>query len=292
MSVLAGLKESRDGQRTKHPGCRIGYFDQHGIDRLEPQASPLVHLQRLLPDQRQQSLRDHLSKFGFRGETVNAPVSRFSNGEKAKLLFCLLVLDRPNLLLLDEPTNHLDLDMRLGLELALQDFPGAVVAVSHDRHLMRTVCDELLLVGEGTLRAFEGDIDDYARGLESAGAMAEAPSAEPKRRHAAGPPSPTGMARSNKAARARAARERARRRPFVARLERVEKILGELNEKRACLDDLLADPRTYNQPGAPPGGSALEDTIFDRARTAQRIEQLESEWLELQEMLDTMVEER
>ena len=143
----------------------VGYFAQHQLDSLDAKASPLLHLQRLAPTEREQTLRDFLGGFDFRGARIDEPVLNFSGGEKARLALALIAWDRPNLLLLDEPTNHLDLEMRLALTMALQEFSGAVLVVSHDRHLLKSTTDNFLLVADGKVEEFDGDLDDYARWL-------------------------------------------------------------------------------------------------------------------------------
>src|SRR5690606_32804882 len=145
----------------------LGYFTQHQLEALDLDASPILHIQRLSPQAREQEIRDFLGGFTFRGDAAVAPIRNSSGGEKARLALALIVWQRPNLLLLDEPTNHLDLEMCHALTVALQAFEGALVVVSHDRHLLRNTVDELLLVHEGVVQPFEGDLDDYASWLLS-----------------------------------------------------------------------------------------------------------------------------
>ncbi|MDP5071480.1 MAG: ATP-binding cassette domain-containing protein, partial [Congregibacter sp.] len=149
------------GVRHNSEGCRIAYFDQQQVDTLDLDSSALLHLQRLTPDAREQTLRDFLGGFDFRGARADAVLRPFSGGEKARLALALLAWQRPNVLVLDEPTNHLDLEMRRALELALLDFEGAVIVVSHDRHLLRSTADSLYRIAEGRLSLFEGDLDAY-----------------------------------------------------------------------------------------------------------------------------------
>ncbi|MFN3359726.1 MAG: ATP-binding cassette domain-containing protein, partial [Pseudomonas sp.] len=153
------------GRLTRGENTVVGYFAQHQLDSLDAKASPLLHLQRLAPTEREQTLRDFLGGFDFRGARIDEPVLNFSGGEKARLALALIAWDRPNLLLLDEPTNHLDLEMRLALTMALQEFSGAVLVVSHDRHLLKSTTDNFLLVADGKVEEFDGDLDDYARWL-------------------------------------------------------------------------------------------------------------------------------
>jgi ATP-binding cassette subfamily F protein 3 len=162
--LIAGATEPIAGVRRLGRDVRIGYFAQHQLEQLRPEDSPLAHVTRLDPKRREQELRDFLGSFDFRGDAALAPVAPMSGGEKARLALALIAYRKPHLLLLDEPTNHLDLDMRDALTLALQSFAGAVVLVSHDRGLMRASADEFLLVADGGVRPFDGDLDDYGHG--------------------------------------------------------------------------------------------------------------------------------
>ncbi len=161
IKLLAGDLTPLAGERLAAQDLAIGYFAQHQLEQLHPAHSALEHLQQLDPKASEQSLRDFIGGFGFNGDRATCPVAPFSGGEKARLVLALLVYQKPNLLLLDEPTNHLDLEMRLALAEALQDFAGAMVIVSHDRHLLRVTCDQLVLVHGGRVREFDGDLDDY-----------------------------------------------------------------------------------------------------------------------------------
>src|SRR5690606_34818582 len=161
IKLLAGRLAPQTGKRREGKDLRIGYFAQHQLEDLRAEESPLQHLMRLDPNTREQELRDHLGGFGFPADMALAKVAGFSGGERARLALALVVWQRPNLLLLDEPTNHLDLDMREALTLALQEYEGAMVLVSHDRHLLRTTSDTLMLVADGAVTPFDGDLDDY-----------------------------------------------------------------------------------------------------------------------------------
>jgi len=163
--ALAGELAPQTGLIQTAPNLRIGYFAQHQLEQLDPAASALLHLQRLAPRVPEQTLRDFLGGFDFRGDAATRPVAPLSGGEKARLVLALLVWQAPNLLLLDEPTNHLDLQMRQALTLALQDYTGAVIVVSHDRHLLNSTVERYVLVAEGEVRSFDGDLDDYRQWL-------------------------------------------------------------------------------------------------------------------------------
>src|SRR5580698_9360812 len=174
MKLLAGELAALAGTRTEARDLALGYFAQHQLEQLTADDSPLGNLKRmggaLATRATEQELRDFLAGFGFAGERVFAPVAPFSGGEKARLMLAIVTFRRPNLLLLDEPTNHLDLEMRQALAVALQDYAGAVVVVSHDRHLLRTVADEFYVVHGGRLQPFDGDLEDYAQWLTQASA--------------------------------------------------------------------------------------------------------------------------
>jgi ATP-binding cassette subfamily F protein 3 len=167
IKLIAGELSCRAGEIKPAKDLKVGYFAQHQLEQLHAESTPVEHLQRLDPKADEQSLRDYIGGFGFTNDRALSPVAPFSGGEKARLVLALLVYQRPNLLLLDEPTNHLDLEMRHALALALQDFEGALVVVSHDRHLLRSVTDKLLLVDSGKADEFDGDLDDYRRWIST-----------------------------------------------------------------------------------------------------------------------------
>ncbi len=187
MKLLAGELEARAGKRTEARDLRIGYFAQHQLEQLEITESPLEHLRRhggeAAARSTEQELRSFLGGFGFSGDRVFEPVGPFSGGEKARLVLALVSFRRPNLLLLDEPTNHLDLEMRQALAVALQDYEGAVVLVAHDRHLLRAVADELILVDAGRASPFDGDLEDYARWFMTSAAPTQAEDTAAKSAH-------------------------------------------------------------------------------------------------------------
>ncbi|WP_022978473.1 ribosomal protection-like ABC-F family protein [Nevskia ramosa] len=167
VQTIAGAIPPLKGDAMRDGYLRVGYFAQHTTDSLDPNASPILHLKRIDPTATEQNLRGFLGGFNFKGDRVYENVEPFSGGEKARLALAMVVYQKPNLLLLDEPTNHLDLDMRHALETAMLEFVGAVMVVSHDRHLLTSTCDQLWLVAEGGCRPFVGDLDDYAKWLNS-----------------------------------------------------------------------------------------------------------------------------
>jgi ATP-binding cassette subfamily F protein 3 len=165
IKLLAGELNPVSGEIGLAKGIKLGYFAQHQLEFLRADESPIQHLARLAPQEMEQKLRDYLGGFGFQGDKVTENTERFSGGEKARLVLALIVWQRPNLLLLDEPTNHLDLDMRQALTEALIEFEGALVVVSHDRHLIRSTTDDLYLVHDGKVEPFDGDLEDYQQWL-------------------------------------------------------------------------------------------------------------------------------
>ncbi|MGB5465626.1 MAG: ATP-binding cassette domain-containing protein, partial [Sedimenticolaceae bacterium] len=179
IKLLAGALAPLEGEREAARHLAIGYFAQHQLEQLQPGHSPLDHLQQVDPQASEQSMRDYLGGFGFVGDKALEAVAPFSGGEKSRLVLALLVYQRPNLLLLDEPTNHLDLEMRQALATALQEFDGAMVVVSHDRHLLRLTCDQLLLVHSGRVEEFADELDAYASWLTTHSRAARRP--EPSR---------------------------------------------------------------------------------------------------------------
>jgi ATP-binding cassette, subfamily F, member 3 len=276
MKMLAGELTPFSGKRTEARDLKIGYFAQHQLEQLTVDDSPLGHLKRLGGEAAaratEQELRGFLGGFGFSGDRVFEPVGPFSGGEKARLVLALVSYLRPNLLLLDEPTNHLDLEMRQALAVALQDYEAAVVLVSHDRHLLRAVADELILVDQGRAVPFDGDLDDYARWFTT---REETETAEES--------SPTALSAEQKKQRKREEAERRNRlSPLKAEIARLEKQLERLERERASVETLLADPEIYN----PAGKQKLQDLLQKQTQLKRDISNTETEWLTATEKLD------
>ena len=300
IKLLAGLIAPRRGRREAGQGLVIGYFAQHQVDQLDPDASPLRHLERLQAQAEQpgvkpateQQLRDFLGGFGFQGERATEPVAPFSGGEKARLALALIVWQRPNLLLLDEPTNHLDLDMRLALSEALLGFEGALVLVSHDRHLLRVTCDTLLLVDGGRAEPFAGSLDDYPAWLAARNkAQARAtPAARPddgpraSAEQAAETPSNGDAAASRKDQRRREAAQRARLQPARRRVQALEAEVERLSHACSALEAALADPALYTDDAKP----RLLTLIADKQRIDAELAQAEADWLEAAAALEAL----
>lgn len=286
VKAIVGELTPMSGELRRGQGLEIGYFAQHQLDQLRMDETPLEHLRHLAPDAREQELRDFLGTYRFSGDFAEAKVAPMSGGEKARLALALIAWKKPNLLVLDEPTNHLDMETREALTMALSTYEGAVLLVSHDRHLLRAVTDELWLVHEGRKEVFEGDLDDYAkivldhRRVTAAEARAEH-QADKAARNEAQPV-------NNKEARRLAAQERARiaelRKPLKKELEKVEREMNALSEKLKALDTQLADPAFYN--GADQGKVA--QTLREHGELAPKVEALEMHWLELSEIIEAL----
>ena len=272
VKVLAGDLAPTAGRRETAQDLKIGYFAQHQLEQLRLDESPLKHLQRLEPKTTEQALRDYLGGFGFAGDRCLGPVAPLSGGEKARLVLVLLIRQRPNLLLLDEPTNHLDLEMRHALSEALQEYEGALVLVSHDRHLLRVTADTLLLVDSGGVAPFDGDLDDYPAWL----------AARDPDREGARPPAEAREGGDRKQQRRQAADVRKALQPLRNRLQALEQRLAGLEARRQELTAALALPEVY-APEAKPRLLALMD---ESQRVAAELATAEAEWLEVGETLE------
>ncbi len=271
---LAGELQPLAGRLQAGENLSVGYFAQHQLDSLDAKANPLLHLQRLAPTEREQTLRDFLGGFDFRGPRLEEPVVNFSGGEKARLALALIAWEKPNLLLLDEPTNHLDLEMRLALTMALQEFSGAVLVVSHDRHLLKSTTDNFLLVADGRVEEFDGDLDDYTRWL-----------ADYRQRNAPVSNAPANADKTDKKAqRQQAAALRQQLAPHKRKAEKLEQELGQVQEKLAVIEQGLADSAIYEAASK----DKLRELLSEQARLKGREAELEEGWMEALEVLETM----
>ncbi len=278
VKLLAGEIDPQCGTRVEGKGLKIGYFAQHQLEQLRPDESPLQHMIRLAPRVREQELRTYLGSFDFRDEMATSLCGRFSGGEKSRLALALLIWQKPNLLLLDEPTNHLDLEMREALNIALQEYEGCVVLVSHDRHLLKSTADELWLVADGCARPFDGDLDDYAKWLaaqraadvkaaasSAAAAASAAPVAAPSK------PSPQALQVLQ-----------TQRRTLQKEIDKLEKQIAAWQSELGLLDTRLADPALY----ANPDKSLALGLQKRQGELARSLEQAEERWLAQQEELE------
>ncbi len=278
IKLLAGVLSPSSGRIQTGQGLMVGYFAQHQLEQLRPEWSPLRHVQALDARATEQALRDFLGGFGFQGDQALAPVEPFSGGEKARLALALLVWQRPNLLLLDEPTNHLDLEMRHALNLALQDYQGALIVVSHDRHLLRTTTDAFALVAEGTVRPFDGDLDDYRDWLNSR--QRESREVSEQR--------PSELRKEQKRQEAERRQQLAvKRRPLEKRIRELELRLDRLHREKTALETALADGDLY----ADASRDRLKELLLRQGRINAELGPLEEEWLALQEELEALAAE-
>jgi len=267
---LTGELPLLGGARRCGEHLRIGYFHQQQLEALDLEASPALHLQRLAPQARAQEVMDFLGGFDFRGEAVNAPVAPLSGGEKARLALAMLVWLRPNLLILDEPTNHLDLDMRHAMELALQGYEGALVLVSHDRHMLRNTTEELLLVHNGEVEEFTDDLAGYERWILSGYSEAAAP-------QQFGPD-------SRRERRQQAAAERERLRPLLRRQAQTERDMAAVGDALGELQSRLGDSRLYDAAHK----EELAELLQREGQLKARAAELDEAWLEQQEKLEDL----
>ena len=261
--TLVGELPVLAGDRATHPDLRIGYFAQHTVESLREGQSPVDHFRELSPDVPTQAIRDFLGRWNFPGDRAFEPVDGFSGGERARLALALIAWQQPNVLLLDEPTNHLDLEMREALAEALADFDGAIVMVSHDRHLIGLVCDTFWRVADGQVEPFDGDLDEYAAWLRTRpvaqGTRARLQEQAPPPRPAP-PPAPAPARKVN-----------------PVKLAAAEKKVAELEAALAEVDGQLADPANH------PDAARMAALTRQRGELAARLEQAELAWLELME---------
>jgi ATP-binding cassette subfamily F protein 3 len=308
IKTIAGELEPLAGTVTLNKGLAVGYFAQHQLEMLRHDESPLWNLARAAPGVREQELRNFLGGFNFPGEMALSPIEDFSGGEKARLALAMIVWQRPNLLLLDEPTNHLDLETREALTVALAQFEGTLVLVSHDRHLLRATTDQFLIVADGRLQEFDGDLDDYRDWLfktklgstnaavdaASGNEAVQLPAAQavplPEAKNGA-PAAPAAAAQADRRAQKRQGaeqrqRQSAARKPLEARLQRLDEQMTKLNARKAALDAQLADPVLYGDDRK----EAMKTLVLDQAYVAKELAELEAEWLVLQEQLDAVAQ--
>jgi ATP-binding cassette subfamily F protein 3 len=275
IKLLAGEMSPMEGLYETSAGLRIGYFAQHQLEFLRGDDSPIAHLQRLDKKATEQSLRDYLGGFGFRGDNALSKVAPMSGGEKARLVLALTVYQKPNLLLLDEPTNHLDLDMRHALNMALQGFEGAMVLISHDRFLLTSVCDDFYLVDSKQVQAFDGDLDDYKdwilKGDKATNTTSDKTSVKPARKN-------------NKRLEAEF---RQATKPLRKAIEQHEKSMADSHKKLQLLEEKLSDTKIYSAENKP----HLKQILADQATLKSDLEDTEMQWLDAQEQLETKQQE-
>ncbi|WP_087630463.1 ribosomal protection-like ABC-F family protein [Caballeronia telluris] len=282
IKTLAATLDALSGTVRQGKGLRIGYFAQHQLETLRPDDSPIQHLARLAPDTREQELRDFLGGFNFSGEMATAKIAPFSGGEKARLALALIIWQKPNLLLLDEPTNHLDLETRHALTMALAQFEGTLILVSHDRALLRATTDIFMLVAKHRLQPFDGDLDDYRDWLLQHAAEARAAAKDANGSADGGQDS----SQSRKEQRRLEAQERQKlshlKKPLQSKIAKIEKEMDALQKEKAALDAFVADSASYE----PAMKTKLTDSIRRQADVNARLDTLEHEWLEAHDELE------
>ncbi len=300
IKTIAGEIAPLTGDATTGKGLSIGYFAQHQVEMLRHDESPLWHLAKIAPTVREQELRNFLGGFNFPGTMVTSSIAPFSGGEKARLALALIVWQRPNLLLLDEPTNHLDLETREALTMALAQFEGTLVVVSHDRHLLRATTDQFIIVADGRLQPFDGDLDDYKDWLfqTKLGKGTNVLPAAGKDNKAAFPvqssvqssvPAPAAAPLVNTKEQKRVEAEQrqkmaALKKPIEGKIKRLEEQIAKRNGQKSEVDAKLAESGIYDAANK----AKLKQLLADQTFFSKDLAQLEAEWLELQEQLESI----
>ncbi|POA97264.1 ABC transporter ATP-binding protein [Chromobacterium sinusclupearum] len=276
VKLLSGDLSPLSGERINAQMLKIGYFAQHTLETLRPDESPLLHMQRLAPTTRELELRSFLGGFNFRGDAATDPVGPMSGGEKARLALAMIVWQKPNLLLLDEPTNHLDLEMRHALTLALQDFTGALIVVSHDRSLLESTTDVFWLVSGGKVQPFDGDLEDYRQWRIAQLAEGNKPSDGDAQ----------GVNRKEQKRQEAEARQQLakQRKPLQNRLNKLEQEMDKLSQEKAQLETFLSSREAYDEANK----LKLADSVKRQGEVASRLAVVEEEWMEVQEQLEAL----
>ncbi len=288
MDALRGNGTLLAGERTCGEHLAIGYFAQHQLESLDLDASPFLHLQRLAPGASEQKVRNFLGGFDFHGDEALSPIRSFSGGEKARVALAVIAWQKPNLLLLDEPTNHLDLEMRQALTMALQNFDGALVVVSHDRHLLRNTVDEFWLVSDGTVREYDGDLEDYERWL----ADRRKDDDEPPRRQVEGDSGSDKAASGGaaltaderKARKRQEAEVRQKLSPWRKKQGALELRMEKLQQALGKVEASLGDPDVYDDSAK----VRLKELLGQQTELKRELEDVESQWLDVSETVESL----
>ncbi|WP_369434169.1 ABC transporter ATP-binding protein [Psychromonas sp. MME1] len=277
IKLLSNQLMPKSGEIGINPNAKIGYFAQHQLEFLRLDESPLQHLARLAPEEKELPLRNFLGRFGFQGDKALEKVAPFSGGEKARLVLALLVWQKPNLLLLDEPTNHLDLEMRHALTMALQEFEGAMVIVSHDRHLLRTTTDDLYLVHDQKVEPFIGDLDDYHKWLSEQQRIEKQSNETVSDKESS--------VNINRREQKRLDAEfRKKLTPFKKQLNEAEKLMETYSLQLQTIEEQLSDAGLYEQSEK----ARLTELLKSQAEVKQALEEAEMQWMEAQETIELM----
>ncbi len=270
------LFDGKLGKRVEGKDLNIGYFAQHQLEQLRPDESPLQHMMKLDPLTREQEHLNYLGGFDFKGDMARSPCAHFSGGEKSRLALALLIWTRPNLLLLDEPTNHLDLEMRHALTLALQDYEGGVILVSHDRALLRATCDEFILVADGSAEPFESDLEGYSAWLNEQRLKEK----QATQLIVENKPSKNDRAANKIERQARIAA----RRPLLKEIEQLDNNIAQWHIDKTKCDERLNDSALY----AANDKTELQQLLKKQSELSSQIETAEMRWLELHELLEAI----
>ena len=283
LKTLCGDVPMLAGERSQGEHLRVGYYAQHQLESLDVKASGALILQRLKPKASDQEIRNFLGGFGFHGDKALEVIEPFSGGEKARLALACVAWMKPNLLILDEPTNHLDIEMREALTLALQNFPGAILVVSHDRHLLKATVDEYWLVDHGRVQEFDGDLDDYHQYMNQREAVAQ-----PGSNTAAGSPAP---ASNNNAAAAapvdrkeqkRLEAEKRQRLAPIRKQQAAEQRMEKLQTQLSTIEEKLGDNDLYDAARK----DELNKLLQQQGQLKAELEEVEMQWMELSEQLE------
>ena len=276
IKLLANELKPLSGKRVEGKDLNIGYFAQHQLEQLRPDESPLQHMMKLDPLTREQEHLNYLGGFDFKGDMARSPCENFSGGEKSRLALALLIWTRPNLLLLDEPTNHLDLEMRHALTLALQDYEGGVILVSHDRALLRATCDEFILVADGSAEPFESDLEGYSAWLNEQRLKEK----QATQLIVENKPNKNDRAANKIERQARIAA----RRPLLKEIEQLDNNIAQWHIDKTKCDERLNDSALY----AENDKTELQQLLKKQSELSSQIETAEMRWLELHELLEAI----
>lgn len=272
--LLSGRLKPESGTMTLSPHLKVAFFAQHQMDDLFPEENPIEHVRRLMPKEPEAKIRAAVARMGLSTEKMMTKAKELSGGEKARLLMGLATFDGPNLLILDEPTNHLDIDSREQLVLALNDFEGAVILIAHDRHLIEATMERLWLVKDGTVKPYDGDMDDYRNDILGISKPKEVKQAQKDN-------SPT---KSKNDQRKASAEKRAELAPLRKQIQEQEALMERLQKLIARLDETLADPELYTK-----SPDKAAEKAKERADAVNRLDDAESRWLKLSDEYETAV---
>jgi ATP-binding cassette subfamily F protein 3 len=298
IKLMSGKMKALSGEYLSSAGLHIGYFAQHQVEALEMQNSAFDHIQQMDLSMTEQAVRDYLGGFGFHGDEAMSKVGPMSGGEKARLVLAILVFQKPNLLLLDEPTNHLDIEMRAALNFALQSFEGAIVLVSHDRHLLSSVCDDFYLVDAGQVSSFSGDLDDYRKWMlttskanaqnvqqspeQNRGQSRGQSRGHPNATYPQGGPAKATSSIDRKELKRLEAQFRQQTKPLTEAVKKQELRMTKLSEQKAEIETLMSDSQLYEAQNK----DQLTSLISEQAKVLGDLEEAELLWLDAQESLE------